>query len=103
MAKISNGTLKAQCKRVADTKEWEADQWKAEDSAVCAIRTVLEEMGCKEELKDEHKETRRELVGILAPLFTAPINFRRTYLVEEGLAPKMPEPGKTTSKSADNA
>ena len=101
MAKIENSTLKAQCKRLTEKKQWEVESWTSTDSAIAAIRTVLEDMGCMEELGDEYKEERAKLASALAPLFTAPINWQRTYLVDEELAPKQAE--KPKAKASDMA
>lgn len=100
MAKIENTTLKNECKRLADTIQWEVGGWRNDHMAVAVLRTVLIELGCKEELKPEHAEARQKLVDIIAPCFTAPINYQRTYLVETGLAPKQPEKQKVEAIKA---
>jgi hypothetical protein len=52
------------------------------------MRTVLIEMGCKEVMAPEHAASRLAVRKAIEGCFTAPINFQRTYLVEEGIAPK---------------
>ena len=106
MAKIKNATVKAEAKRVCDNKIAKAGdsgvfEWTARDMAIVAVRAVLVEMGCKAELGDDMKESRTEVVDALEEMFTAPINYRRTYLIPEGLAPKMPEKTEK-AKSDDN-
>ena len=87
MAKIKNETLKAECARIGAMKKWDSANWTPANSAAVAIRTILTELGCKDELGDGFKKERQELVEAIECLFTAPINFQRTYLVEEGIAP----------------
>jgi hypothetical protein len=56
--------------------------------ATAVMRTVLIEMGCKEVLGPEHAASRLAVRKAIEGCFTAPINYQRTYLVDEEIAPK---------------
>lgn len=88
MPNIKNSTLKAEIARIAKAVDWEKDNWNASRMAAAVVRTVLTEMGCLEELKDEFKQERQDLVESIRQCFTAPINYQRDYMVTEKLAPE---------------
>ena len=95
MPTIKNSTLLEECKRLATPMEWDKGaQWNSKRMAVAVIRTILTELGAKEYLGDDMRESRAEIVEIIACCFTAPINFRREYLTPSGLAPEMPKADK---------
>ena len=101
MAKIENATLKAECTRLCGLKKDKlAEPWTASESAIAIVRTVLSELGLKEELGDDYKEERKTITRAIMPLMTAPINFERTYLAAEGL---MPVRAKGTKPAMENA
>lgn len=91
MPKITNITLKNECARLAKLKNPLNFEWQASDMAVVVMRTVLTEMGCKEVLTPEHAESRRKVAEAIEKCFTAPVNWKREYMVVEELAPKSQE------------
>lgn len=89
MPKIKNATLLAECRRITDKMEWDKGaKWSAKAMAAVVQRVILTELGAKEYLDDSYKESRAEIVEIIAPCITAAINFQREYLVASGLAPE---------------
>ena len=74
----------------------EGTPWDARRMAIAVVRTVLVELGCKEVLGDDQKESRFEVVKAIESCFTAPINYRRNQMVAAGICPKM-----TTSEKAE--
>ena len=100
-----NVTLKKNVERIAKGKQWEVDKWTGMDNAIAAMRTILEELGCKEVLGPEHAEDRYEAAKIILPIFEAgaPINFRRGAMVKAGLAPAMSKSEGSADKSKELA
>lgn len=101
-----NGTFKAEVKRLWDIRiaKNPLHKWNGTDNAVCALRTILTELGCLEMLKPEHAEARQAAVDAILPIFSAgaPINFRRGFMVSEKIAPALPK-GESESDTADDA
>jgi hypothetical protein len=102
MPEIENSTLKSECKRLCDVTEWETQQWTADQMAIAVLRTVLTELGCKDELSAENAEARKEIAKIIKPCFTAPINFQREYLSKTKVdsKPLAPEVKKKVASTA---
>lgn len=94
MPKIVNATLRNEIASLAKRQNPENFVWSADHMAVAVMRTVLVEMGCKEVLTPEHVAARQEVVKAISQCFTAPVNYKREYLVAEGLAPKQAEKPK---------
>jgi hypothetical protein len=65
----------------------------ADHVATAIVRTVLGELGLTEELGDEYRKEREELVKIITPCITAAKNFQCSYLAKTLVdgKPLMPE------------
>ena len=101
MAQITNSTLKAEFTRMADVLAKQGSNLTAEAVATVIVRTMMGELGMKEELGPEYAEERKSLVALFKPLITAPNNLQNVYLADtfrdDGKTPIMP---KVTSVKA---
>lgn len=82
MPEITNATLYKYTAKRAELCEANGQNWSGFDSAVVAMQTTLEEAGCLEMLKPEHKETRLAIAKLLTPLMTAGKNFQGSYVAK---------------------
>jgi len=87
MAKIESKTLLAEAKSILKNQDgtarnWQAQPFSAATAASLAVRSVMAHFGMKAELGEEFAKDRKEIRDELTVLFTAPINFYRTYMVE---------------------
>ena len=74
MPEIKNTTLRAEFARMAKTLNERGQNLAAEHVATAIVRTVLGELGLTEELGDDYKNERAELVKIITPCITASKN-----------------------------
>ena len=100
MPAITNTTLKTEVARIAKTLVERGENWSAEHSATVIVRTILTELGCKDEMSDEMRDERKALVDVIKPLMTASKNFQTSYIAstngDDG-KPLMP-PAKTIAQ-----
>lgn len=89
-----DSVLVKQCRLQCDGRNWDLPgAFDATDASAVAVRTILELAGEVDLLANtpEAREERLAMVNALKPIFEAgaPVNFRRTALVQMGIAPKM--------------
>ena len=94
MAETYDSVLVKQCKTQFNGRSWDGgNSCNADDTAAIAVRTILEMAGEVDLLAatDEARAERVAMVKAIRPVFEAgaPINFRRTALVNMGIAPKV--------------
>ena len=101
MPKIENQTIVKHAKPIADALAKRGDNWNADAMAAVAVKVILEEMGCVEELGDEFKTDRAAVIALVKNFFTAPKNWQNSYLAvtEVDGKPLMPKVEKTESAS----
>lgn len=101
MPKIENQTIVKHAAPIAKALTARGDNWNADAMAAVAVKVILEEMGCVEELGDEFKTDRAAVIAVIKPFFTAPKNYQSSYLAltEIDGKPLMPKVEKTESAS----
>ena len=80
MPTITNKTILKHAAPIAAKLQSRGDNWNADAGAAVIIKTVLEEMGCMDELTEEFKEERAKLILLVKPFLTASKNFQNSYL-----------------------
>lgn len=80
MPAITNKTIIKHMTPIAAALVARGDNWNADAMAAVIVKTVLEEMGCVEQLGDEYKADRAALIAVVKPFFTAPKNTQNSYI-----------------------
>ena len=93
MPKIENSTVLKYAAPICAGLKAKGENWNADAAAAVVIKTVLEEMGCTEQLGAEFAEDRKALHAVIKPFITAAKNYQDVYLAPSGLM----EPTKKTA------
>lgn len=104
MAKAYDSVLVKHCKRQFDGRQFDTPgACNAADTAAIVMRTVLEMAGNTELLEDtaEAAKERQAIRASILPVLEAgaAVNFRRTALVDMGIAPKVVEGQKLATQN----
>jgi hypothetical protein len=89
MPKITNSTIIKHATPICAALQKRGDNWSADAGAAVIVKTVLEEMGCVEQLGEDFKTDRAALIALVKPFLTASKNFQNSYLEPSGLMPKI--------------
>ena len=102
MPKIESTTVLNQINRIAPKLVERGENWTAEHSAVVIVRSIMEELGLKEELtSDEYKQNRLDCIALVKPFITAAKNYQNSYLAQTNVMdgkPLMPAVKGSTGK-----
>lgn len=85
-----NTTIKTECTRIATIYKAKGSNWDAKASAGAIVRAILMEVGEVEAASSTEAEDikmRIELINMILPFQTAPINVQRTTLAPLGIMP----------------
>lgn len=96
MPKITNSTIIKHATPICKALQNAGKNWTAEASAAVVVKTVLEEMGCTTELKEDSRADRAAVIAIIMPFFTAAKNYQNSYLAPSELMPKVETTEKTS-------
>ena len=80
MPTITNKIILKHLTPIAQHLSAAGQPWSADAMAAVCVKTVLEHMGCLEQLQPEFQKDRADLILQLRSFFTAPINFQRGYI-----------------------
>ena len=80
MPAITNKTILKHLTPIALHLAASNQPWSADAMAAVCVKTVLEHMGCLEQLQPEYQKDRADLILQVRSFFTAPVNFQRGYI-----------------------
>ena len=80
MPQITNKTILRHLTPIAQHLSASNQPWNADAMAAVTVKTVLEHMGCLEQLQPAFQKDRADLILQVRSFFTAPVNFQRGYI-----------------------